>query len=377
MSDITWHGLEGLEDGYLRVLGNLAFHGSFGDAHSFGDLADDMIGVFEWNVTTYAYEWFVPVGDLVEIYSDYYGAGNALTEDVVNVCSGMLLIGRLAEQVAGKNLYYYYSKETPVMLDMFRDYFLGGLDDMATWTSIVWRQAATALLNGTENCDIPHNTLGLSCHMESVVEMMSENVYHDPAELIQFEFLPTLDDLEFVPEGTGVRIRIPREKVDLALKTAADLNPDTSTENEESDLSPMFVITTRQVSTLLSSRVEQNLFSDPYATLGKHFELIDIDGNGATDMLGLQSVSFLFILPSIFHPEKMQNIEIHQLKLESDLSASISSRGPRLCLSAERSRAQAERRWCQQNRGNCGPHSLLSGGVRQVRDVLRCTGREC
>ena len=27
-----------------------------------------MIGVFEWNVTSYATEWFVPVNDLVEIY---------------------------------------------------------------------------------------------------------------------------------------------------------------------------------------------------------------------------------------------------------------------------------------------------------------------
>ena len=27
-----------------------------------------MIGVFEWNVTSYATEWFVPVVDLVEIY---------------------------------------------------------------------------------------------------------------------------------------------------------------------------------------------------------------------------------------------------------------------------------------------------------------------
>ena len=27
-----------------------------------------MIGVFEWNVTSYATEWYVPVVDLVEIY---------------------------------------------------------------------------------------------------------------------------------------------------------------------------------------------------------------------------------------------------------------------------------------------------------------------
>jgi hypothetical protein len=27
-----------------------------------------MVGVFEWNVTSYGNEWYVPVADLVEIY---------------------------------------------------------------------------------------------------------------------------------------------------------------------------------------------------------------------------------------------------------------------------------------------------------------------
>ena len=48
--------------------GKISFHGSFGTAHDYGDVADDMIGVFEWNVTSYATEWYVPVVDLVEIY---------------------------------------------------------------------------------------------------------------------------------------------------------------------------------------------------------------------------------------------------------------------------------------------------------------------
>ena len=34
--------------------------------------------------------------------------------------AGMLLVGRLAEQAAGKLLYYDYAKQSPVMLDMFR-----------------------------------------------------------------------------------------------------------------------------------------------------------------------------------------------------------------------------------------------------------------
>ena len=34
--------------------------------------------------------------------------------------SGMLLVDRLAEQAAGKLLYYEYAKQSPVMLEMFR-----------------------------------------------------------------------------------------------------------------------------------------------------------------------------------------------------------------------------------------------------------------
>ena len=75
----------------------------------------------------------------------YYGEeSNPLTDEIVNVCAGMefnprfpiwkswakesqscsiagmLLVGRLAEQAAGKLLYYDYAKQSPVMLDMFR-----------------------------------------------------------------------------------------------------------------------------------------------------------------------------------------------------------------------------------------------------------------
>ena len=43
-----------------------------------------------------------------------------MTADILDVCSGMLLVGRVAEQAAGKILYYEYAKKSPVMLDMFR-----------------------------------------------------------------------------------------------------------------------------------------------------------------------------------------------------------------------------------------------------------------
>ena len=43
-----------------------------------------------------------------------------MTADIVDVCSGMLLVGRVAEQAAGRILYYEYAKKAPVMLDIFR-----------------------------------------------------------------------------------------------------------------------------------------------------------------------------------------------------------------------------------------------------------------
>ena len=95
---------------------------------------------------------------------------------------------------------------------------------MSTWTNIVWRQAAKALLGGTEGCDIPHNTLGINCDeerdMEWVVDMMSKNLFHHPVDLSHFEFLPTFEDLEIVPEGRGVRIRMPEHKIRIASEEA-------------------------------------------------------------------------------------------------------------------------------------------------------------
>jgi len=280
VADINWHSLEGLQDGFLSVLGEHAFHGSFGDAHNYGDVADDMIGIFEWNVTTYAYEWYVPTLDLVEIYNDYYGIQeNPITEDLINECAGMLLIGRLGEHIIGRSVYNYYVTKAPIMLDMFRDYFLGGLDDMSTWTNIVWRQAAIALLNGTENCDIPHNTLGITCDEDKdsidwVVNMMSKNLKHDPGNLqLPFQhLLPSLHQLEFIKDARGISIKIPQMVVEQTSDKFQNMENAPQAENhlnDPSDLEPTIIITTR----------------NSYGALGRDLKITDIDGNGKADLV--------------------------------------------------------------------------------------------
>ena len=180
-----------------------------------------------------------------------------------------------------------------------RDYYLGGLDDMSTWTNIVWRQAAKAVLNGTNNCDIPHNTLELSCEnkehevdMDWVVEMMSENLHSNPAEKMAeagiIDLLPSFGDLEVVHEGRGVRIRIPQDNLNQAVNGAGEFYPEAKTRDETvkmdpSDLDPSITLTTKRA----------------YSVLGRGVKITDIDADGNLDLVvsapGLRGCVFIVL----------------------------------------------------------------------------------
>ena len=156
---------------------------------------------------------------------------------------------------------------------------------MSTWTNIVWREAAKAIINGTENCDIPHNTLELNCEtgdqeedMDWVVEMMSKNLHSNPAEKLAeagiLDLLPSFEDLDVVHEGRGMRIRIPQEKLNEAFNQARDFYPETKTRNEivkmdPSDLDPSFTMTTNR----------------PYSVLGRGVQITDIDNDSNLDVV--------------------------------------------------------------------------------------------
>ena len=49
MADVTWHSL-GIDQGFLQVMANINFHGSFSTAHPLGDIGGDMVSIFEGDV---------------------------------------------------------------------------------------------------------------------------------------------------------------------------------------------------------------------------------------------------------------------------------------------------------------------------------------
>jgi len=46
-------------------------------------------------------------------------------------------------------LYPTFAKNSPFLLDSLDSYFLGGIDDMATWSDNIWKQTITMLVNGS------------------------------------------------------------------------------------------------------------------------------------------------------------------------------------------------------------------------------------
>ena len=50
-ADISWHGLEGLDDSLMDAVAELSFGGDFQAAHDYMDFGGDILGVMQWNTS--------------------------------------------------------------------------------------------------------------------------------------------------------------------------------------------------------------------------------------------------------------------------------------------------------------------------------------
>lgn len=208
VADILWHSL-GIDQGFLQAMANINFHGKFDDAHPVGDIGGDVLTEYEMNTSYIPLEegWYIPTDDLYNIYTDYYGTYTKMPRDIIQDCTLILYLGRLAEAIGAKELFRDYAEQSPFLVDQFERYFLGGVDDMAGWTHRIWQQTVTMIEKGTGDCDIPHSTLFVHCNGS----LPKLNGYRNPGKNGYFRRPPmngvSHDDVVIEKTLRGIRMK--------------------------------------------------------------------------------------------------------------------------------------------------------------------------
>ncbi|XP_041626694.1 phosphatidylinositol-glycan-specific phospholipase D isoform X1 [Vulpes lagopus] len=161
VADVSWHSL-GIEQGFLRTMGAVDFHDSYSEAHPAGDFGGDVLSQFEFNFNYLARRWYVPIEDLLGIYKKLYGR-EVITKSAIVDCSYLQFLEMYGEMLAISKLYPTFSRKSPFLVEQFQEYFLGGLDDMAFWSTNIYRLMSFMLENGTSDCNLPENPLFIAC----------------------------------------------------------------------------------------------------------------------------------------------------------------------------------------------------------------------
>ncbi|XP_065484792.1 phosphatidylinositol-glycan-specific phospholipase D isoform X1 [Caloenas nicobarica] len=164
VADVSWHSL-GIDQGFLKAMGEIDFHGSYSEAHNVGDFGGDVLSQFELDFSYLASKWYIPVKDLAAIYKEFYGR-EIITESTITDCTYLLFLELHGERLAVAKLFPTYAIKSPFLVEKFHEYFLGGVDDMAFWTNNIFEMTSHMLENGTSGCFLPENPLFINCTRE-------------------------------------------------------------------------------------------------------------------------------------------------------------------------------------------------------------------
>ncbi|KAI4530873.1 hypothetical protein MG293_018731, partial [Ovis ammon polii] len=115
VADVNWHSL-GIEQGFLRTMAAVKSKQPLFDSNAFLR--------------------YVPVEDLLGIYKELYGRV-VITKRAI--------------------LYPTYSGKSPFLVEQFQEYFLGGLEDMAFWSTNIYHLTSYMLKNGTSSSKVQKN----------------------------------------------------------------------------------------------------------------------------------------------------------------------------------------------------------------------------
>uniref|UniRef100_A0A7N4V6H2 Glycosylphosphatidylinositol specific phospholipase D1 n=2 Tax=Sarcophilus harrisii TaxID=9305 RepID=A0A7N4V6H2_SARHA len=114
------------------------------------------------------------------IYKQLYGK-EVITKKAIIDCSYLQFLELYGEILVLSKLYPNFAKKSPFLVEQLQDYFLGGLDDMAFWSTNMFHLTSYMLQNGTSDCSLPENPLFMACgpkHNGSLGIKLQKNKCH-------------------------------------------------------------------------------------------------------------------------------------------------------------------------------------------------------
>uniref|UniRef100_A0A8C2MUK0 Phosphatidylinositol-glycan-specific phospholipase D n=1 Tax=Cricetulus griseus TaxID=10029 RepID=A0A8C2MUK0_CRIGR len=273
VADVSWHSL-GIEQGFLRTMGAIDFHDSYSEAHSAGDFGGDVLSQFEFNFNYLSRRWYVPIKDLLRIYDNLYGR-KVITENVIVDCTYLQFLEMHGEMLAVSKLYSTYSMKSPFLVEQFQEYFLGGLDDMAFWSTNIYRLTSFMLENGTSDCHLPENPLFITCdgrRNHILGSKVQKNDFH--GNLTMFIRKDIRKNLNYTERGV--------------FYSTGSWAPESVTfmyQNLERNLRMMFSGSSQTPLKHVSSPSASYFLSVPYARLGWVMASADLNQDGHSDLV--------------------------------------------------------------------------------------------
>ncbi|KAF9959576.1 Glycosylphosphatidylinositol specific phospholipase D1 [Modicella reniformis] len=150
LSDLSWHSLVGLQEGFIRAQAGTSFNGNFSVAHTLADNGGDFVLSHMRKLDHLVTNWIVPVKDVIAIYTK---RNFTIVEPELVQC---LVKGYAEAQAKAKldlPLFESYAIQTPFLMKNVEEYPMGGFYDMTEWTLQCWNGLA-GYLNKDPSTDL-------------------------------------------------------------------------------------------------------------------------------------------------------------------------------------------------------------------------------
>jgi glycosylphosphatidylinositol phospholipase D len=154
VSDIIWHDqsyAHHTKQGFMQAMANSNFNaqgnGYSHEVHNDADTGGEFMAAFQEDLSFIKDIWYLPVHDIIKIYNRMNFTN--LNHAIIDTCtfelySEVQAISKLPSEV----LLTYYESKSPFLFDHYQDWWLGGVNDNAMWTSNCWNATINWIENG-------------------------------------------------------------------------------------------------------------------------------------------------------------------------------------------------------------------------------------